>query len=68
MATLFARFDQTLLRHENLETTEIYTRVSIGKLTEIHTTTTYDGVGNVLTVNGPLAGSSDTTRYVWDVT
>ncbi|MFC5389815.1 RHS repeat-associated core domain-containing protein [Brevundimonas bullata] len=31
------------------------------------TTTTYDAASNVLTVNGPLAGSADTTRYVWDV-
>lgn len=29
-------------------------------------TTTYDVAGNVLTVNGPLAGSADTTRYIWD--
>lgn len=30
------------------------------------TTTTYDGVSNVLTVNGPLSGTADTTRYVYD--
>ena len=33
------RFIQALLGHESLETTEIYTRVSIGKLTEIHAAT-----------------------------
>lgn len=31
------------------------------------TTTAYDGTSNVLTVNGPLAGTADTTRYVYDV-
>jgi RHS repeat-associated protein len=31
------------------------------------TTTTYDPVGNVLTVDGPMAGTTDTTRYVYDV-
>lgn len=30
------------------------------------TTTAYDDAGNVLTVDGPLAGTADTTRYVWD--
>ena len=30
------------------------------------TATTYDAVGNVLTVDGPLPGPADTTRYVWD--
>ena len=30
------------------------------------TTTTYDAVGNVLTVDGPLAGTADTVRNVWD--
>jgi RHS repeat-associated protein len=29
-------------------------------------TTTYDAVGNVLLVDGPLPGGDDTTRYVWD--
>ncbi len=33
------RFIQALLGHESLETTEIYTRVSIAKLTEIHAAT-----------------------------
>lgn len=33
------RFIQALLGHESLETTEIYTRVSIGKLIEIHAAT-----------------------------
>ena len=33
----------------------------------VSTTTTYDPVGNVLTVDGPLPGATDTTRYVWDV-
>ncbi|MBX3476304.1 MAG: RHS repeat-associated core domain-containing protein [Brevundimonas sp.] len=28
--------------------------------------TTYDAVGNVLTVDGPLPGAADTTRNVWD--
>src|SRR3546814_5545486 len=27
---------------------------------------TYDNVGNVLTLNGPLAGTADTTRYRYD--
>ena len=27
---------------------------------------TYDGVGNLLTVDGPLAGTADTTRYRYD--
>lgn len=30
------------------------------------TTTTYDAVGNVLTVDGPLPGSADTVRHIWD--
>jgi len=33
------RFIQALLGHESLETTQIYTQVSIGKLTEIHAAT-----------------------------
>lgn len=33
------RFIQALLGHESLETTQIYTRVSIGKLSEIHAAT-----------------------------
>ncbi|WP_438853251.1 hypothetical protein [Brevundimonas nasdae] len=33
------RFIQALLGHESLETTQVYTRVSIGKLTEIHAAT-----------------------------
>lgn len=33
----------------------------------VTTTTTYDPGGNVLTVDGPLTGTADTTRYVWDV-
>lgn len=33
------RFIQALLGHESLETTEVYTRVSIAKLTEIHAAT-----------------------------
>lgn len=36
-----------------------------GSLT-VTTSTTYDAVGNVLTVDGPLAGAADTTRYVYD--
>ncbi|WP_426042105.1 RHS repeat-associated core domain-containing protein, partial [Brevundimonas sp. TWP2-3-4b1] len=31
------------------------------------TTTAYDATSNVLSVNGPLAGTADTTRYVYDV-
>ena len=31
------------------------------------TSTTYDVVGNVLTMDGPLSGAADTTRYVYDV-
>jgi YD repeat-containing protein len=27
---------------------------------------TYDAVGNLLTVDGPLSGASDTTRYRYD--
>jgi len=30
------------------------------------TATTYDPVGNVLTIDGPLPGNTDTTRQVWD--
>jgi RHS repeat-associated protein len=30
------------------------------------TSTTYDPVGNVLTVDGPLPGTADTTRYFYD--
>lgn len=30
------------------------------------TTATYDGLGNLLTVDGPLAGSADTTRFRYD--
>jgi RHS repeat-associated protein len=30
------------------------------------TTTTYDNIGNALTVDGPLAGSGDTTRFRYD--
>lgn len=33
------RYIQQMLGHENLETTEVYTQVSIGKLKEIHTQT-----------------------------
>ena len=33
------RFIQALLGHESLETTQIYTRVSIAKLAEIHAAT-----------------------------
>jgi integrase/recombinase XerD len=33
------RFIQALLGHESLETTTIYTQVSISKLTEIHAAT-----------------------------
>jgi hypothetical protein len=29
-------------------------------------TMTYDGVGNLLTVDGPLSGTADTTRYRYD--
>jgi len=33
------RFIQAMLGHESLETTQIYTRVSIRKLKEVHTAT-----------------------------
>ena len=33
------RFIQALLGHESLETTQIYAKVSIGKLSEIHAAT-----------------------------
>jgi len=33
------RFIQALLGHESLETTQIYAKVSIGKLAEIHAAT-----------------------------
>jgi len=36
-----------------------------GTLTATHTMT-YDGMGNLLTVDGPLTGTADTTRYRYD--
>jgi len=33
------RFIQALLGHESLETTQLYTQVSVAKLKEIHTAT-----------------------------
>jgi len=41
------------------------TRSGNGTLTAT-TTITFDSVGNLLTVNGPLSGATDTTRYRYD--
>lgn len=42
------------------------TMASVDGALSAATTTTYDVVGNVLTVDGPLAGTADTVRNVWD--
>jgi len=49
----------------NLLPTSISSGSGDGALTAT-TTTTYDPVGNTLTVDGPLAGPTDTTRYYYD--
>ncbi|HEY0113197.1 MAG TPA: RHS repeat-associated core domain-containing protein [Allosphingosinicella sp.] len=51
--------------HSNLLPTGVSTGAGDGSLTAT-TTSTYDNVGNVLTVDGPLSGSADTTRYRYD--
>jgi RHS repeat-associated protein len=49
----------------NLLPTTISSGAGDGSLTAT-TTTTYDTVGNPYTVDGPLSGSGDTTRFVYD--
>jgi RHS repeat-associated protein len=49
----------------NLLPTSASSGAGDGSLTAT-TALTYDNVGNVLTVDGPLAGTADTTRYVYD--
>ena len=49
----------------NLLPTAISSGAGDGSLTAT-TAMTYDNVGNVLTVDGPLAGAADTTRYRYD--
>lgn len=43
-------------------TTSVTERDGTGALTATNTMT-YDGVGNLLTVDGPISGTADTTRY-----
>jgi RHS repeat-associated protein len=42
------------------------TRGTTGTFLQATTTLSYDARGNVATVDGPLAGTADTTRYVYD--
>jgi RHS repeat-associated protein len=49
----------------NLLSVSVTTGAGDGSLTAT-TAMTYDAVGNVLTVDGPLPGTGDTTRNVWD--
>ncbi|WP_457313479.1 RHS repeat-associated core domain-containing protein [Sphingomonas sp. UYAg733] len=51
--------------NSNLLPTSISKGAGDGSLTAT-TTTSYDDVGNVLTVDGPLAGTADTTTYRYD--
>jgi len=49
----------------NLRPISVSTGAGDGSLTAT-VTTAYDAVGNVLTVDGPLPGAGDVTRYVYD--
>jgi YD repeat-containing protein len=52
--------------HNLLPITET-TRVGDNSIAPVTVATTYDAVGNVIAVDGPLAGTADTTRYVFNV-
>jgi len=49
----------------NLLPVSVTQRNGTGTLS-VTTATAYDAIGNVLTVDGPLAGTADTTRYRYD--
>ncbi|WP_269514065.1 RHS repeat domain-containing protein [Brevundimonas subvibrioides] len=49
----------------NLLPVSVTTGAANGSVTAT-VTTTWDAVGNVVSVDGPLSGSADTTRYVYD--
>jgi RHS repeat-associated protein len=51
--------------HNNLLPTSVSAGAGDGSLTAT-TASTYDNVGNLLTVDGPLSGTTDTTRFRYD--
>lgn len=50
---------------DNLRTTSVTARNGDNSLSATNAFT-YDAIGNMLTVDGPLSGSADTTRYRYD--
>ena len=60
-----AEVKSTIAYNANLLPASVSTSAGDGSLSAT-TTTTYDAIGNVKTIDGPLSGSGDTTTYRYD--